>query len=140
MIRFFFLLAAFSCTLTASAQSLAMASNVTAAPAATEVPAVLHRQQPTLPTAAGSFAAFLAEHLVYPELARDYAVEGTVVLEVKVSATGEATYVRTVKSLFAPLDEAAIDVVAELPRFLPAVRKGKAVAHTLMVPIRFSLR
>ena len=83
---------------------------------------------------------FLATEVAYPELAIDYAIEGTVVLEVEVNAAGKVTYLRTVRPLFAPLDEAAVAAVKKMPRLLPAVEQGRAVARKMMIPFRFSLR
>ena len=83
---------------------------------------------------------FLATEVDYPELAVDYAIEGTVVLEVEVDASGKVKYLRTVRPLFAPLDEAAVAAVKKMPRLLPAVEKGRAVTRKMIIPFKFSLR
>lgn len=101
---------------------------------------VAYRHLPELPAATGGLATFLAGELDYPDVAHENAIEGTVVLEVLVSADGRATYLRTVKPLFGPLDAAAVAAVARLPRFAPAVRDGRPVDQRMMIPIRFSLR
>ncbi|NJC27413.1 energy transducer TonB [Neolewinella antarctica] len=98
------------------------------------------RMVPAFPAEEGNFADFIHQNLKYPELAQDYAVEGTVVVEVNVAKNGKVTYSRVAQSLFAPLDSAAIDLVRELPRFKPAARGGKAVAKKMMIPFKFSLR
>jgi protein TonB len=101
---------------------------------------VANRFAPALPGGQQQFTTFLTQHLAYPELAREYAIEGTVVVEVKVDEKGKATVVGLAKSLFGPLDEASLAAARELPRFLPAVEDGKPVTRTLMIPFKFSLR
>ena len=122
----------------AVAQTVAMATDAnTTITAATEI---ADRMVPAFPTSSGSFADFIKGHLTYPEIARDYAVEGTVVIEVEVAANGKVTFSKVAKPLFSPLDQAAVALIDELPRFLPAAANGAYVARTMMIPFKFSLR
>jgi protein TonB len=76
----------------------------------------------------------------YPESARRRGVEGLVVLEVRVSAAGAPDSVQVSRSSGHDLlDRAAADAVRRW-RFTAARRAGVAVAATVEVPIRFSLR
>jgi TonB family protein len=101
---------------------------------------VMNRMAPAFPGGNEGFTDFLATELDYPEIAREYAVEGTVVVEVEVLPTGKVEVTGVKRSLFAPLDEAALAAAARLPRMLPAVKDGVAISRTMYIPFRFSLR
>lgn len=135
---FFSLLFLFSLQLTAQTEVMAYVDRPEFEPAV-EV-TVANRFAPVLPGGQQQFITFLTQYLDYPEVAREYAIEGTVVVEVEVDETGKAMVVGIAKSLFAPLDEASLAAARKLPRFLPAVEAGKPVARTLMIPFQFSLR
>lgn len=146
MTRFTIFLALSLCCLTLTAQTDGALANPIAGLTTATIDTtgmagtVVFRPIPAFPQAAGSFNAFMADHLKYPEVAINYAIEGTVVLYVEVTAAGKVNYLHTARTLFAPLDEAAIAVLEKMPAFLPAVRKGKTVRHEMVIPIRFHLR
>ncbi len=116
----------------------APARTTAAAPPPAPAP-VTFRQLPTLPDDL-SLVDFLGTHLEYPELARSTCIEGTVVIGLAISATGKITAREVVRSIHPLLDQAALDVVRDLPRLLPAVSDGVPLARTMFLPIRFSLR
>jgi protein TonB len=75
----------------------------------------------------------------YPSIARSRGWEGKVVLQVRVSADGDAVSVSVSQSSGHDiLDEAAVAAVEEW-RFKPAKRGEEAVASTVSVPINFKL-
>lgn len=75
----------------------------------------------------------------YPLMARRRGQEGTVRLDVRVSAEGIPTSVRLKESAgHESLDEAAITAVWHW-RFVPARRGGEAVEASVVVPVRFRL-
>jgi protein TonB len=75
----------------------------------------------------------------YPSVARSRGWEGKVILQVHVSADGEAEQVSVSQSSGHDiLDEAAVSAV-EGWRFVPAKRGDTAVASTVNVPINFKL-
>ncbi|MEO5376634.1 MAG: energy transducer TonB [Magnetococcus sp. DMHC-6] len=77
---------------------------------------------------------------IYPLSARRKGVEGTVVLTVDVTGSGEVLRVEIKDSSgYAALDQAAVTTVSQW-RFIPAQRKGKPSAATVLVPIRFQLQ
>lgn len=138
MRRFTFLFFALALVTGLGAQALAVVDTPVAAsePAST----VMNRAVPAFPGGNQAFSNFLTENLAYPELAVDYAVEGTVVVEVKVAASGETSVVGIARPLFAPLDEAALAAARRLPAFAPAIKNGRPEARTLMIPFHFSLQ
>lgn len=76
----------------------------------------------------------------YPALARQRQQEGLVTLRVEVDASGKPQQVSVISSSrYSLLDAAAVDAVSQW-RFSPARRGSEAVADTVRVPVRFSLR
>jgi len=76
----------------------------------------------------------------YPEACRRRGQEGEVVLEVEVLADGRAREVRVLeRARYEQLTEAAIDA-ARRARFAPALRDGRAVTASVVIPFRFVLR
>jgi TonB family protein len=74
---------------------------------------------------------------VYPELARQARVQGTVVLECTISPEGRVTDVRVLRG--APLlDEAAIDAVRQWV-YTPTLLEGKPVPVIMTVTVNFRL-
>jgi protein TonB len=75
---------------------------------------------------------------LYPDAARRSGLEGDVRLELEVSATGEVTGSRVVRSAGNGFDEVAQRLVKRF-RFRPATRGGKAVPATVAWTYKFRL-
>jgi protein TonB len=75
---------------------------------------------------------------LYPEAARRGALEGDVLLELEVSAQGEVTGSRVVRSAGNGFDEVAQKLVKRF-RFRPATRGGKPVPSTVPWTYKFRL-
>ncbi|MEM1323803.1 MAG: TonB family protein [Bacteroidota bacterium] len=88
--------------------------------------------------------AFIAEHINYPKEAAKAGVEGTVVVKFKVSAEGEVSEQRILRSVGHGCDEEVLRVMgimAAMPeRWVPAKDEaGKKVASDFALPIKFKL-
>jgi periplasmic protein TonB len=96
------------------------------------------------PSGATSAARFDADYLsnpapAYPAASRRMREEGTVYLEVNVTAEGRAGELGVRKSSgYVRLDEAALDTVRHW-RFVPARRGAEAIAAQVVVPVVFRL-
>lgn len=75
---------------------------------------------------------------VYPEIARDAGLEGTVLVRALVNVDGAVREVRLLQSLLG-FDEAAL-AAASTAVFRPAQQQGKPVAVWVVIPIEFRLR
>ncbi len=75
---------------------------------------------------------------VYPPLARSSRVEGVVILEAVLDATGRVDSVRVLRSI-PLLDQAAVDAVRQW-RFTPARLNGVPVPVVMTVTVNFTLR
>jgi protein TonB len=74
---------------------------------------------------------------VYPEMAREANVDGTVMIQALVGKDGKVHDVRVVKSI--PLLDKAADEAVRQWIFKPALANNKPVAVWVGVPVRFSL-
>jgi protein TonB len=74
---------------------------------------------------------------LYPTLARDARVQGVVILEAVVDASGRVESARVLRSI-PTLDEAALDAVRQW-RFTPALLNGEPVPVVMTVTVRFTL-
>ena len=80
---------------------------------------------------------FIRQSLVYPERARDYAINGTVVLSMKVSCQGAISEIAVAQSLGFGCDEAAVAMLKKWPALIPATFGGEPIASTARIEIRF---
>lgn len=94
--------------------------------------------------AAESEPVFNADYLnnpapVYPSQAKRANIQGKVLLNVMVNAEGKAAKVDVSKSSGSSvLDQAALAAVKEW-RFIPAVKRGRAVQANVIVPVDFKI-
>ena len=82
---------------------------------------------------------YLITHVTYPAAARDAGAEGTVMVEFVVEKDGSVSNVKTVLSVYPVLDEEAMRVVRELPKWTPGEVNGNKVRVYYNIPIRFQL-
>ncbi|MCG8326952.1 MAG: TonB family protein [Chitinophagales bacterium] len=83
--------------------------------------------------------SFIIEKLKYPEAAKAEGKEGTVIVEFTINAEGWVEDATVLKSVGYGMDEAALAVVNDLPRWKPAQKDGKALASQLKLPFQFKL-
>lgn len=76
---------------------------------------------------------------IYPLLARETCTEGTVRVRFRVLPDGSLSEVRVVRSRGQLLDQAALEAVAQMPRWFPAHRAGVAVPHLVELLVTFRL-
>ncbi len=74
---------------------------------------------------------------IYPDIARNARVEGTVILEAVVDTSGAVTQLRVVRSI-PLLDRAALDAVRQW-RYTPSMYGGRPVSVLLTITMRFTL-
>ncbi len=87
----------------------------------------------------GKLMAFIGENLKYPKVAKESAIEGTVVVSFAVNADGSLTDIAIVKSIGGGTDEEVKRVIGLMPKWIPAQKDGKAVKSEMKLPIKFKL-
>ncbi len=82
---------------------------------------------------------FITEHAVYPESLVDQKIEGRVVVQFLVKTDGTIGEIKVARNLHPVLDQAAVDIVRQMPKFAPARRAGNTADWWYTVPINFKL-
>ena len=91
------------------------------------------------PEPIGGFAA-IQRNVVYPEIAQEAGIEGTVVIQAFVNEFGKVTDCVILKGVpNTGLDEAAIDAIKKT-RFKPAKQRDRNVGVYISIPVIFKLQ
>ena len=94
-------------------------------------------QPPMFPGGMEALMKYLNDNIIYPVIALENGVSGTVVLKFVVSKTGKIDDIQVVNSVDRALDEEAVRVVSQMPGWQPAKQNGNNVAVYFNLPVRF---
>ena len=94
-------------------------------------------QMPNFPGGETALMNYISEHLVYPQEAKDAGVEGRVFIGVVVMKDGSLACAKVLKGLGYGCDEAALEVFEDMPKWQPAMMRGKPICYPYHVPVRF---
>ena len=94
---------------------------------------------PTFEAGEQALIDFIQTHLDYPEMARKYEIEGTVILEFRVAVDGSIQQVKVLKKLGYGLDEEALRLLKLLPKWKAGQQGAFPVSTKVTMPIEFSL-
>jgi protein TonB len=94
-------------------------------------------QMPAFP---GDLNHYMINELHYPAIALKENIEGRVLLRFVVRSSGEVDDVTVVRSVHPALDEEAIRVVSNMPRWQPAMRNHMPVSSHFTLPVWFKLK
>jgi protein TonB len=92
-----------------------------------------------MPKFQGDINEYLASHIAYPEMAKASNVQGKVVIEFVVNENGSISNLRLVKGIGSGCDEEAMNVIRNMPQWIPGKQNGTPVKIYLMLPITFKL-
>jgi len=96
-------------------------------------------EQPMPPKGMEAFYQWVETNLKYPEQAKKEGTEGRVFVQFIVDKEGNLTNIQTLKGIGSGCDQAAIDLLAQSPRWTPGKQKGKEVRVRMILPITFKL-
>ncbi|MBT3301106.1 MAG: energy transducer TonB [Bacteroidetes bacterium] len=82
---------------------------------------------------------YLRESIRYPDIERDNGIQGPVVVNFVVEKDGSINNVKILKGLTPNINEEAIRVVKDMPRWVAGKQRGKPVRVYVNLPIRFTL-
>lgn len=109
------------------------------APPSEEGPRIRFIPYDEAPEPIGGFIA-IQRNVIYPEIAREAGIEGTVVIQAFVSEFGKVTECIVLKGVpKTGLDEAAIDAIKKT-RFKPAKQRDRNVGVYISIPVIFKLQ
>lgn len=83
---------------------------------------------------------FISKNLVYPQIAQEQELQGSVIVHFRVEKDGSIGKIVIKKGLSKECDEAAAEVVSKLKRFVPAKQQGHPVPVWFTLPIRFIIQ
>lgn len=83
---------------------------------------------------------FIGNNLKYPADAKKEGREGTVYISFVVGKKGELRDYKVLKAVDSELEDAAIKVLQEMPKWTPAEKDGKKVASSMSIPFRFKIK
>ncbi|MCX6229939.1 MAG: TonB family protein [Bacteroidetes bacterium] len=96
-------------------------------------------ENPSFPGGDGARIKFLQNYTLYPKIARERNIQGTVYIEFVIEKDGSVNKVKLLNSIGGGCDEEAIRIVKAMPHWIPGRQKGKAVRVLFHMPIIFSL-
>ncbi len=103
-------------------------------------PFVVVEEMPMFPGGEVELLQYIADHTIYPEVAKENNIQGRVIVRFCVTSKGGVSQVSVLKGVDPELDEEAMRVVSTLPTFKPGKQGGKPVPVWYMVPITFTLK
>lgn len=110
----------------------ALLEPVTTAPLLTNSEASFTGGNQNLPT-------FIKKNLQYPSLARDYGIEGLVQVRFLVDVDGSIKNAKIVRRLGFDCDQAVLDLLNKMPRWLPEIKNGITQPSYHLLQVQFSL-
>ncbi len=90
----------------------------------------------------GGFAAmqqYIANNIDYPNMARSNDIEGIVYVSMVINTDGSVSDVKLVRGIGYGCDEAAMEVVAAMPKWEPGMQNKQLVRVRTVIPINFEL-
>lgn len=83
---------------------------------------------------------FIADHLVYPEIARENNIQGIILLQMTIETDGSISDIRIVRDIGGGCGEEAVRMVRSMPRWEPARQHTIHVRSSVVLPIKFELK
>ena len=97
-------------------------------------------QQPSFPGGTNAFNTFIVSNLKYPVVAQENGIQGRVVVKFIVEKDGSISNVEVDRSVYPSLDNEAMRVIKNMPKWIPGQINGKAVKVECSHPFVFRLQ
>ncbi len=97
-------------------------------------------EMPAFPDGEAALYKFLNSNLLYPVIAKENDIKGTVTLQFVVTTLGKIEKIKVLRGIGGGCDEEAIRVVKAMPDWKPGKHQGRAVPVKFTLPIKFSLK
>lgn len=98
------------------------------------------QKRPVFPGGEPALFKYIAEHLEYPELARENKITGTVIVTFDIEKDGSLTNIRVTKDIGGNCGKEAMRIVSTLPKWIPAEHNGQKVKTFFDLPVTFALK
>lgn len=138
MKQLFFTLLAFLVTQTALAQTGNEDSILMPAPVE-EIYTGEVDEEASFPGGREAMNSWLSGALIYPQMAKENGIQGTVYVEFIVESNGRLRDIEIRRSPSELLNDEVIRLIKSMPKWIPAKARGKNVPTRCMLPIKFTL-
>jgi TonB family protein len=95
--------------------------------------------QAEFPGGTAAMLSYIRQNIYYPEMAKDNGIKGRVFISFLVDASGKVKDPTVLKSASAMLDNEALRVIRNMPRWTAAKKNGLPVTSKMVIPINFIL-
>lgn len=100
---------------------------------------VLVEEQAEFPGGMDSMYAYIVKNLKYPEAAEEKGIQGRVFVQFVIEKDGSISNVKILRGIGGGCEEAAVEMVKNMPKWKPAKQRGKPVRCQFNLPIKFEL-
>jgi protein TonB len=97
-------------------------------------------KNPEFPGGLPALYEYLRNNIVYPKIAREVNIQGTVYLSFVVEKDGSLSNIQIIRSPDQLLSDEAFRVVSAMPDWSPGLQRSKPVRVSFSLPIRFTLQ
>ena len=95
---------------------------------------------PSYPGGEAALQQFLASTVIYPVIAQENGIEGTVIVQFVIDVDGSITHVEVLESSGeVSLDKEALRVIKAMPKWNPGTVDGEPAKFQYQIPIAFKL-
>ena len=109
-------------------------------PATTDETFAVVEQMPEFPGGMKELMTYLKDNIKYPKAAQDKKVQGRVIVLFVVEKDGTPTEFKVMRSVDPDLDNEALRVLSEMPKWKPGMQRGQVVRVKYTVPVTFRLQ
>ncbi len=96
-------------------------------------------QMPSFPGGPAELMKWLSSHVQYPAIAIESCIQGTVIVAFIVEPDGSVSNAKLVRSVDTDLDQEALRVVRQMPKWKAGKQDGNTVRVKFHLPIKFML-
>jgi protein TonB len=100
---------------------------------------VIVEEQAEFPGGLDSMYAYIHKNLKYPEAAKEKGIEGRVFVSFIIEKDGSISNVKILRGIGGGCDEAAVEMIKNMPKWKPGTQRGKPVRVQFNLPIKFEL-
>ena len=96
-------------------------------------------EMPSFPGGPAELMKWLSSHVQYPAIAIDICIQGTVIVAFIVEPDGSVSNAKLVRSVDPSIDQEALRLVGQMPKWNPGKRAGIPVRVRYFLPIKFKI-
>ena len=107
----------------------------------TEKPYTVVEVMPSFPGGEAELYKFIAEHLKYPKSApKEQGICTRIVIRFVIQADGNITDIKLIRSCSEEFDLAVINLIKQMPKWIPGSQNGKNVPVYFTLPVYISFK